>query len=32
MNQNFGLATFGKNFGKDTFPNAAKVIKTFTRL
>ena len=31
MNKNFGLASFGKYFGKDTSPNAAKVIKTLNK-
>ena len=29
MNKYFGLVNFGKNLGKITSPNAAKVIKTF---
>ena len=32
MNKNFVLANFGKNFGKSTFPNALKVIKTLYKL
>ena len=27
MNKNFGLATFGNDFGRDTSPHTAKVIK-----
>ena len=32
MNKNFGLANFGKSFGKSTSPYAAKVIKSLHKV
>ena len=30
--KNVGLATYGKNFGKSTSPNAAKVIQNLYKI
>ena len=32
MKKNFGLATFGKNFGKSTSANVAKVIRALYKI
>ena len=32
MNKNFSLATFGKNVGKSTSPNEAKVIRALYKI
>ena len=32
MNKKFALANFGKNFGKSTSSNVAKVIKTLSEI